>query len=172
MPHIQLHEWVPESQDTVLAMDLPAFRILDLREHLACPLVLLLTPSRHSMDRCNRSALTRGEVLRNLVLVPEEELVLHQSVLVSRCWLLQPETFYKVFNQGMGMMQQKMPVQLGGGPPGKADKPGLPSSRPNSANTGPSTPQVGSFQHKLLVTFDVESNKRQICGNNVINQQD
>ena len=61
------------------------------------------------------------------------------------------------------MMQQKMPVQLGGGPPGKADKPGLPSSRPNSANTGPSTPQVGSFQHKLLVTFDVESNKRELC---------
>ena len=51
---------------------------------------------------------------------------------------------YKVINQGMGMMQQKMPVQLGGGPPGKADKPGLPSSRPNSANTGPSTPQVVS----------------------------
>ena len=61
------------------------------------------------------------------------------------------------------MMQQKMPVQLGGGPPGKADKPGLPSSRPNSANTGPSTPQVGSFQHKLLVTLDVETNLSEIC---------
>ena len=45
----------------------------------------------------------------------------------------------------MGMMQQKMPGQLGGGPGGKADhKPGLPTSRPNSANTGPGTPQVGS----------------------------
>ena len=45
----------------------------------------------------------------------------------------------------MGMMQQKMPGQLGGGPGGKADnKPGLPSSRPSSANTGPGTPQVGS----------------------------
>jgi len=44
--------------------------------------------------------------------------------------------------QGMGMMQQKMPGQLGGGPGGKADnKPGLPTSRPSSANTGPSTPQ-------------------------------
>ena len=43
------------------------------------------------------------------------------------------------------MMQQKMPGQLGGGPGGKADhKPGLPTSRPNSANTGPGTPQVGN----------------------------
>lgn len=40
------------------------------------------------------------------------------------------------------MMQQKMTGQLGGGPGGKTDnKPGLSTSRPSSANTGPGTPQ-------------------------------
>lgn len=67
-----------------------------------------------------------------------------------------------IYHQGMGMMQQKMPGQLGGGPGGgKADnKPGLPTSRPSSANTGPGTPQVSCrVSHKCMFQTGFDQNR-------------
>jgi len=43
--------------------------------------------------------------------------------------------------QGLALMPQKMPQQLVGPAKQEGPKAGLPSSRPSSANTGPSTPQ-------------------------------
>jgi len=53
--------------------------------------------------------------------------------------------------QGLALMPQKMPQQLGGSGKQEGPKAGLPSSRPSSANTGPSTPQVvvGSARGQL-----------------------
>jgi len=73
------------SQDTVQEVDL-AFRTLVLRDPLDCPLEPLPTPFSLSMDRCNKSASTRDEVLHNLDLVLVVVSGRHQSVSVFREW--------------------------------------------------------------------------------------